>query len=807
MAQRIKQVERKWIKNFRKSVLVDLERELFLSHIAHQLFYGRNDEAYPENAPENFVDLYNSYRELDRDAAIDRLMEFLRFIGIDIEKEAIEHHLGSFPSDYDKLFKKGYYILKTFAHYADDLRIDNPYHDNNGDLYFLLRIATSESTHGGQMHLFEEINLPELYNKFTELPPDYDKNPEVKDLFNRIENSNESFFITGKAGTGKSTFIHYFAQSTDKKVIKLAFTGIAAINVGGQTIHSFFRFPLKPLMPKDDEIHRFEDYTEKYKMIQRIDTIIIDEVSMLRADILEAIDHSLRINGGDPNKRFGGKQMLFVGDPFQLPPVVDVNDEVERYLFSEVYPNQYFFSSHAFQEVSPHYHEFKVSYRQEDDLPFVNLLDAVRICNVKENEIALLNRRYNPNYYPTNDEFVITLSTTNAIANVENVKRLRELPYSDFKFEAKIMGEFKPDRYPTSKTLTLKKNAQVVFIKNHPERVWVNGTIAKIDFIARDIIEIRLQDGSKHELRPEIWENRIYKYDRNKKKIVSKVIGTFEQYPIKLAWAITIHKSQGLTFDNVIVNLGTGAFVNGQVYTALSRCRTLEGITLKRKFRPEDIITDERIIEFHKRHSPQTILELLWIDREFTRTILSVHYAFSSQELEQYWESLVLGNAHYCVYSKETEIIYMSHPGLCYNKYIEWTEQLRGHWEVGFFNPYTGLIEGVGDHQAKVDERDSLRSILPLDLSTEIEHRNRCIREHWCAVIAPYQNWDQDSNFEGPDEYDADYCTKHFDKLSFKELKNLYNTSKQQILFNPSIWANTLKELFTKEVVDDLMRK
>ncbi|MES2107672.1 MAG: AAA family ATPase [Bacteroidota bacterium] len=590
-------VEKKWIENFGKSPLVDGEG--VNGDFAFQFFYGKSEESTcPESFLFDFNSYYNLHSSLDIQPVLKTCCEYLGFIGIQLNGDRLKEFIKGNPNEYKNFVNKCYYILKTIARYGKTLTLANPFKDIFREIDFLLRIECGEI----QLKIFDEpLYLPDLYRRFTNFPEGYEKNVIVAQLFGKLEDSRESFYITGKAGTGKSTFIQYFARRTRKKLLMCAFTGIAAINVGGQTIHSFFRFPLKPLMPEDDEITKFDTWSKKYKLIQEIDTIIIDEVSMLRADIVEAIDYSLRINGGDPNKVFGGKQIIFVGDIFQLPPVANLSETLENMLFTEEYKSPYFFDSLAYRKLNPTYFEFKISYRQGSDLKFVELLDKIRVCDTDPETIGALNMRVNPLYVPKNDEFVITLASNNMIAFNENSRRLYELPYTSFKFEAVIENEFKQDKYPTDRVLELKKYAQVIFIKNDSGGRWVNGTIAKIDFIADDFIEVRLQDGSIHKLEPATWENRVFQYDKFKRRIVSETKGKFTQYPIKLAWAVTIHKSQGLTFDKTIIDTGTGTFVNGQLYTALSRCRTLAGITLKRDIKREDIILDQRIINFHER--------------------------------------------------------------------------------------------------------------------------------------------------------------------------------------------------------------
>jgi hypothetical protein len=584
---------KKWIDNFTKCPLVDSTSNLYLPKIAHQLFYGKSDEDYPPAYPCNFKDFHNTIYALDRSDVLDETLKFLYFIGVTLSKEALDKYLQQFPEQYHMFMKKAYFLLRTLAHPRDNFDYLNPYQNNIGDFLYFVDIQTGRS----QLSIFEDYALPELYKRDFKIPDGYDNDEIVRGLFNSIEQSKDSFFITGKAGTGKSTFIHYFSQATKKKIVKVAFTGIAAINVGGSTIHSLFRFPTKPLMPGDEEIKIFDEGHQVRKLFEDLDTIIIDEVSMLRSDVLEAIDFSLRNNGGNPALLFGGKQILFVGDIFQLPPIT-VNDETEQALFSDIFKSPYFFDSDAYRELSPTLFEFKIPKRQQEDLEFVELLDRIRTCDVSQEDLNRINRQVDQTYIPKTDQFEIMLTTVNAIADRENERRLNELREQKFVFDAEVKGDFNDDRSPSNHRLELKRYAQVMFVKNDAERRWVNGTIGKIEFIANDFIEVKLADNSVHRVTKEKWENRGYKYDKAKRQITSEIKGTFLQYPLRLAWAITIHKSQGLTFDNVVIDLGSGAFVNGQLYTALSRCRRLSGIVLRRKVRKDDVIPDQRLVEF-----------------------------------------------------------------------------------------------------------------------------------------------------------------------------------------------------------------
>jgi ATP-dependent DNA helicase PIF1 len=427
-----------------------------------------------------------------------------------------------------------------------------------------------------------------------EEPPldDIELNEDFVNAYDLMESTSPCIFITGKAGTGKSTLLRYFKQNTKKRYAVLAPTGIAAINVAGQTIHSFFRFPPRPINPDDIQVVQ---NAQKRKLYEALDTIVIDEVSMVRSDMMDGIDRFMRRNGRNRSLPFGGAQMIFIGDLFQLPPVVA--DREEAKMFTDRWDSPYFFDAHVFREIEMQTVELEKIYRQSDQ-SFINLLNAVRVNSSSDGFIEEINRRYNPEFIPNENEYFITLTTTNAIAADINEERLNLLPTELKEFKGRIEGNFKRQDAPTDLTLYLKENAQVMFVKNDKDKRWVNGTIGKVRGIRGRTIEVEIGGRYRHTVEPVTWEIVKYRYDEERQRIITEVTGSFTQYPLKLAWAVTIHKSQGKTFDKVIINLGNGAFAHGQLYVALSRCRTLNGITLKSRVKTSDVIVDPRIVDF-----------------------------------------------------------------------------------------------------------------------------------------------------------------------------------------------------------------
>jgi ATP-dependent DNA helicase PIF1 len=407
-----------------------------------------------------------------------------------------------------------------------------------------------------------------------------------------MENTSRCVFITGKAGTGKSTLLQYFKQNSKKKLVVLAPTGVAALNVGGATLHSFFRLPPRPLHPNEVKPLRSK---ERRKLYQSIDTIVIDEVSMVRADMMDVIDHFMRLNGKSSFRPFGGAQMIFIGDLFQLPPVVSGDEEGK--LFTTTYQSPFFFSALVFEQLDMAFVELTKVYRQKQQ-EFLYLLNTIRNNQACTSDLQRINQRYQPQFVSDVNDYYITLTTTNKIASQINTAHLEKLPLRQHQFEGEIKGKFDKGTLPTDLVLRLKEGAQVMFVKNDTEGRWVNGTLGRIKKIRKTEISVETPEKEIHTVKQVKWEIPAYQFDENTQKVVTDVIGSFTQYPLRLAWAITIHKSQGKQFDKVIIDLGWGTFAHGQLYVALSRCKTLEGLILKSQVRSKDVIVDERVIDF-----------------------------------------------------------------------------------------------------------------------------------------------------------------------------------------------------------------
>ncbi len=419
-------------------------------------------------------------------------------------------------------------------------------------------------------------------------------NEQFKRAIDLMENTDRNIFITGKAGTGKSTLLNYFRSITKKKLAVLAPTGVSALNVGGETIHSFFGF--KPNITIQN-INRLSP--KKRKLYEELDTIVIDEISMVRSDLLDCVDYFLRLNGREEGEPFGGIQMIFIGDLYQLPPVVTSK---EKRFFTERYKSQYFFDADVFKEVSLEFIELEKVYRQKDER-FIRLLNEIRNNTIKEESLALLNSRVGLEPPPDSD-YTVYLTPLNETADKINREKLGKLRGKLYTWEAYIEGEFEEGSYPVDLVLQIKKGAQVMMLNNDSKGRWVNGSIGKVigirssKGIEDDVIEVQFPDGNIEDIFPYTWEIFHYRYNEKTQMIETEEIGSFTQYPMKLAWAVTIHKSQGKTFDKVIIDLARGIFAPGQVYVALSRCTSFEGIFLKKPIKKSHILLDRRIVEF-----------------------------------------------------------------------------------------------------------------------------------------------------------------------------------------------------------------
>ncbi len=452
-------------------------------------------------------------------------------------------------------------------------------------------------------------------------------NPGFRRALDIMEDTSRHVFITGKAGTGKSTLLELWRGRTLKRIAVLAPTGVAALNVRGQTIHSFFGFKPDVTPEAVRKLGKGRGAAaDRIALYRNLDAIVIDEVSMVRADLMDCVEKFLRLNGPRPKERFGGLQMIFIGDLYQLPPVVTGQ---ERGLFAPDrpslrrgsspssspspaalaaarYESPYFFSARIFAEpdFAMDFVELEKVYRQSD-AAFIGLLNAIRNRQIDDGQIELLNSRWDQDFTPPDDQFYITLTSTNDLAAARNREKLASLRGRSRRYEGFIEGEFDRRSLPTDEALELKPGAQVMLLTNDRKGRYVNGTIGRIvrirkgeDADADDIVTVELPDGSEVDLTPATWELFRFQYDAEADRIESEAVGAFTQYPLRLAWAVTIHKSQGKTFDRVVVDIGRGAFAHGQVYVALSRCTSFEGLVLRTPIRRQHIWMDWRIVRF-----------------------------------------------------------------------------------------------------------------------------------------------------------------------------------------------------------------
>lgn len=424
----------------------------------------------------------------------------------------------------------------------------------------------------------------------TGLAPAMEWNNEFQEVLEWLEEGRRCLFVTGKAGTGKSTLLRHIRRHVLGKAVVLAPTGVAAVHVGGQTLHSFFRFPPQVLFPAT--VERFTGGS----LYRKLRTIIIDEISMVRADVVDAMDIFLRKAGPEPGLPFGGVQMIFFGDLHQLPPVVSPH---EREAFATLYESPWFFKAHVFERQKFERIQLRKIYRQKE-ASFISLLNAVRNGEAEEDDMERLNARTDRSFMPGEGDPHITLTSTNAAADQVNSQKLDALTTPLALFPARVEGEFEPKAYPTDNPLALKIGAQVMFLKNHAEGLWVNGTLGTVASHNYDEIWVDIPTRPAGPVRVEraLWESVRYALDPATGAVVPKTVGRFTQFPLKAAWAMTIHKSQGKTFDRVVIDMGKGAFAHGQSYVALSRCTTLDGITLRRPLSGKDLLLDPDVLEF-----------------------------------------------------------------------------------------------------------------------------------------------------------------------------------------------------------------
>lgn len=605
------------------------------------------------------------------------------------------------------------------------------------------------------------------------------QNKEFQDALNLIQYTRQSVFLTGKAGTGKSTFLKYVCEITKKKHIVLAPTGIAAINAGGSTLHSFFKLPFYPLLLDDPnfslkggKLHSFLKYTSAHrKLIKEVELVIIDEISMVRADIIDFIDKILRVYSQNMREPFGGKQILLVGDVYQLEPVLK-NDE--REIINRFYPTPYFFSARVFNEIELISIELIKVYRQTDKV-FVNVLDHIRTNTAGAADLQLLNTRYNAKIEENESDMYITLATRRDTVDFINEKKLAELPGDSTIFTGEIKGEFPENSLPTQMELEVKPGAQIIFIKNDYERRWVNGTIGTIAGIDEDeTLYVITEDGKEVDVKKDSWRNIRYRYNDKEKKIEEEELGVFIQYPIRLAWAITIHKSQGLTFSRVVVDFTGGVFAGGQAYVALSRCTSLDGIRLTKQITRGDIFVRPEIVNFAQRFNNRPAIEKALKQAQADVQYVEAVKQFDQGNFEGFLEQFFL--AIHSRYDIEKPVIkrFIRKKLEIINRQKKENQRLREQLYVQRKNleKYAREYYFMGN-ECITQAHDSRAAIANYDKAIEL---NPSYTDAWVRKgITLYNN---------KEYYEAEVCLNEAVRLSPMLFKAIYNRGKNRMALN-----------------------